>query len=230
MNAEIDFIVHPMFFIYSPIKSEKEKYWDSLREVVNKSKRSVILNTPIPNLVNADYQELKRIGEYTQRLAEEKNIDVLYTNSIEDPVTTNSYGHVFGTEFMKLNAILNEVDNSSKIRIHGAYHDQCTQNLAIQIYHMMKTGENFFEFFDLMKNDTMTLKQAKYYILKEKLYYNFLEITNSLSKSKIRYGVTFSGDTLAKRGYKSFISRNFSMFSSLEKQLMDEKSMVFGKF
>lgn len=229
MNAEIDFIVHPMFFIYSPIKSEKEKYWDSLREVVNKSKRSVILNTPIPNLVNADYRELKRIGEYTQRLAEEKNIEVLYTNSIEVPFATNSYGHVLAEEFVKLKNIFTNYDRNSEIRIHGAFHDQCTQNLAVQIYHMMKKGENFFEFFDLMKNDTMILKQAKSHILKEKMYYNFLEIGNCLSKSKIRYGVTFSGDTLGKKRYKPFISRNFSIFSSLEKQLMDENSMVFGK-
>jgi hypothetical protein len=213
--ADIDFFVHPGFVFLTNAEQDKEKFLNSIVSLIYESSLSVLVH-PLIRYNNSDYAKvLQAMNDKFQEIAPDATH--LYSNSLEQENYAKliPYGHVHHSSWNKLKFVCEDISINDDIRIHGCWYGQCTQNLAIQLYGLLKGDKHIFDW-----KEQPTQRD----ILFEKVLIYWLEKKEELKKTHIRYGITFTPDSKESQQQKL---ENLEA-KSLDEQLTDKHTVIYG--
>ncbi len=216
----INFIVHPEYAILSNDREAVEAYAKRIEEVAKSPRTYVITGNVFPMFRN-EFEESIFQRIYSNGLVPHSRI--LTSNSGTIDGDYYPFGHINKESWAKIKSLFigKITESEPKIRIHGCFFgDGCTQNLALQLHGYLTKGENWFDW-----EGNYSWKS----LITDTLKIDVLELSKKLEKDqRIRYGVVYSTKTVGqKRGFR-IIPRLLSS-KSLDSQLTDSETMIFGK-
>ena len=213
MQDATHFIVHPEYVILSNDKRSKLQFRDRIQELVRDHECYLVQSEVSPNPETGSDRDLL-LSLYGRVLVPERNI--LESNTVTSRFNdVNVFGHVTHNDFFRLPKI---IANGKPIRVHGCFYgDACIQNLALQLYGLMKTGRNWYDWSKLSVRGFVA----------EKMISVALEMTGFADTPLVKYGVVYSNDHVGRKTSLSFFSRLFAK-RTLDEQLSDSKTEVFG--
>lgn len=198
--AKIDFFVHPFYIepdnmnptqklVFQSTQIQYQKYCASIEQVLQASSNPVLLT---PTKRSAHEEEFKQQFIDENILLTEGEVDI-------------DYGYVTKSDFDKLRVILEQVELTDDIRIHGSFMDECTKETAQQIYQFFK--ENCID--------------CAFSAL-----YGF---TGGLQKSGIRYGTVLSPNIAGVDEKFAASDSNWVPFELSKHPLIDSETQIYGR-
>ena len=220
--SNIDFFVHPEFAFMSQDKESRYEYFKTIVEIARESKNPILVNPIIRNKGRSYYFNYEMIKFFDKVISNTNRH--LNSNSMEMGEDYYPYGHIHHSSWKKLEQICENLDEKSKIKIHGCfYENQCCYNLAIQLYGLLKFKKHWYN-----REEEPSIFSALS-VLYEEGRINFFDLFDNLARTNIRYGVVFSSESIGFKHRFSFIPRNLSFINYVNKQLTDDKTKIYGK-